>query len=316
MASRALTDVLAAIASANGAQDGDQLALLLSLDKSRLAGGAAFTAAVGDAAMTAARIRDAVNAVLPPTTEAGKSWSPVLIPHLAACGAAARSDWEAAFTHSHEALSQFLSILQASATNWLVRTLHTLIHDTVAAVRRYEGQLKAAGVREGSPEKVNSLVTTLRNAFNYTLNHRLPKDQLPLSKKWGALYVVNTLFAIFFKADQLRQCKFFIKGGVESPVFPPLEQFPRSQVVTYRYYTGVLACYEDDYARAYTLLTSAFRDCHRDYFANRRKILVVLVPVSLYARGRIPSPRLLARYGLSEAYGPIVEALRTGNVAL
>lgn len=37
----------------------------------------------------------------------------------------------------------------------------------------------------------NALATTLRNAFSYTINHRLPKDQLPLSKKWGALLVVR-----------------------------------------------------------------------------------------------------------------------------
>lgn len=75
----------------------------------------------------------------------------------------------------------------------------------------------------------NTLVTTLRAAFNYTNNHRVPKDQFHLSKKWGALYLANTLFSIFYRADQLRQCKFFI-SAVESPVFPPLESFPLSQV--------------------------------------------------------------------------------------
>ena len=42
----------------------------------------------------------------------------------------------------------------------------------------------------------NALATTLRNAFSYTANHRLPKEMLPQSKKWGALFVANVLIRV------------------------------------------------------------------------------------------------------------------------
>lgn len=75
----------------------------------------------------------------------------------------------------------------------------------------------------------NLLATTLRNAFAATANHRLPRDQLAASKKWGALAVVCVLFRMYFKLNQLRQAKFLI-GAVEGPGFPPLEEFPVAQV--------------------------------------------------------------------------------------
>lgn len=81
---------------------------------------------------------------------------------------------------------------------------------------------------------------------------------------------VNVLFRMYFSLNQLRQCK-FLTGAVESGAFPPLEPpppsaqpppppsgpgsfrgftgFPMSQLVTYRYYTGLLALYDEDYSR-------------------------------------------------------------------
>jgi COP9 signalosome complex subunit 12 len=317
-----LRNYLNAVSAAISASNGEQLSFLLMLDCSAIPsgifpGGAESIPASAIELSSSGRLRDAVGAFFSPTQEATKGWHTVLVSHLVATGAAASGEWEGAFTSNHEALSAFVDILQASSTNWLVRPLHTLVRDTVKAIRSHEAALRTRGVREGCPEKVNSLVTTLRNAFNYTLNHRLPKDQLPASKKWGALQIVNTLFSIFFRADQLRQCKFFIRG-VETPMFPPLEQFPKSQVVTYRYYAGVLAAYEDDYKRASTFLSAAFKMCHGGdrYLGNRRKILEVLIPIYMYSQARLPSDGLLERYGLKELYGPIVKAFKTGDIAL
>lgn len=75
----------------------------------------------------------------------------------------------------------------------------------------------------------NALATTLRNAFSATANHRLPRELIAQSKKWGALAVVCVLFRMYFKLNQLRQSKFLI-AAVEGPGFPPLDQFPRAQV--------------------------------------------------------------------------------------
>jgi hypothetical protein len=75
----------------------------------------------------------------------------------------------------------------------------------------------------------NELVTTLRIAFGHAVTHRLPREGIAYSKKWGALYLANILVEIFFRQDQLRQCVFFI-SAVEGKGFPPLSGFPLSQV--------------------------------------------------------------------------------------
>ena len=147
------------------------------------------------------------------------------------------------------------------------------------------------------PAPQSALATTLRNAFANTINHRLPKEQIAASKKWGSLFVVNVLFKMYFKLNQLRQCKFLI-NAVEGAGFPALEPppagapplgglrpgvgysgFPRAQLVTYRYYTGMLALYDEQYARANACLSYGLQHCHGEYAGNRRRMLAALVPV-------------------------------------
>lgn len=320
---RVLRDYLSAVGAAVASRSGDDLAALLSLDKAGsplpLAGGVAgsgeaLAAACSDA-VKAGRLAYFVGEVFPAAGEATRSWNLVLVNHLTGAASVASFDWEGAFTANHEALAQFLPVLQSAPTKWVVPALQTLARDCMTAIRAIERAQLRVGVRDGAPSKRNALVTNLRTAFNYTANHRVSADQLPQSKKWGALAIANMLLATYFRLDRLRQGK-FITQAVESPHFPALDEFPRSQAVTYRYYAGVLSAYQDRYASAATMLTAALRGCHSGYSANVRRILRVLVPVSLYATGRVPSPRLLAKYDLETLYGPIVAALKTGDVKL
>lgn len=132
---------------------------------------------------------------------------------------------------------------------------------------------------------------------------------------------------LYFKLNQLRQCKFLI-GPVEGPGFPPLDapapsptarpgagfaSFPRSQLVTYRYYAGLLAMYDENWGRANECLTYALRACHAGYPRNRALILGALVPVRVFL-GELPSHALLQRHGL-QRYAGVVEGVRRGDVA-
>ena len=62
-------------------------------------------------------------------------------------------------------------------------------------------------------------------------------------------------------------------------------------MVTYRYYSGRLSLFEDQYQAAEDSLESALANCLATTEVgrrNKRKILRYLVPVKLY-RGRLPS---------------------------
>ena len=293
--SGAVREWLSACASAVAAEDGASLAAALSRPPAV------------PASASAASVADAVSGAFAP----GDAWHGVLCAQLTP-GVAAGGE-APAFEAAHGALTRALDAVQASGDNWLVPALHVLVRRAVASVRALEASLRARGVREGAPQQLNSLVTTLRTAFASTLNHRLPAARLASSKKWGALAIANAIFGIYFRADTLRQCK-SIQAGVESAGFPPLAAFPRAQLVTFRYYTGMLAACEDDYGRALAALSAAFVGCHARYAANVRRALRMLVPVALAATGRTPPPALLAAHGLAGAYGDLVAAFRAGDI--
>ena len=79
-------------------------------------------------------------------------------------------------------------------------------------------------------------------------------------KKRASLFLVVSLFKIYFKLNTLHLCKNLI-AAVNLPAFPSFESFPSSQKVTYSYYVGRLAVFDDDYARAEKNLSYAFEHC-------------------------------------------------------
>ena len=119
------------------------------------------------------------------------------------------------------------------------------------------------------------------------------------------------LFKIYFKLNTLHLCKNLI-AAVNLPTFLPFESFPSSQKVTYSYYVGRLAVFDDDFARAEQNLTYAFEHCSGCSPVNKKLVLRYLVPVKLIL-GKCPTRRLLDKYGLDE-YRDVVEAVRRGNV--
>merc|ERR1711862_213115 len=83
-------------------------------------------------------------------------------------------------------------------------------------------------------------------------------------------------------------------------------------MVTYRYYVGRLNMLEDQYDLAEKNFDYALRHCHRGAFANKKRILNYLLPVKLL-RGRLPTSKLLEKYGLHE-FISILNGMRTGNL--
>lgn len=84
------------------------------------------------------------------------------------------------------------------------------------------------------------------------------------------------------------------------------------EMVTYRYYVGRLNMFEDKYEAAEEALDFAFRHCHREAVANKRRILNCLIPVKML-RGRLPTTFLLEKYSLHE-FVPLVDGIRKGDL--
>lgn len=66
------------------------------------------------------------------------------------------------------------------------------------------------------------------------------------AKKLATLEIIITLFKVYFRLNTLRLCKNLI-NAVNSRQFLPFDSFPASQRVTFKYYTGRLAIFDENY---------------------------------------------------------------------
>jgi hypothetical protein len=126
--------------------------------------------------------------------------------------------------------------------------------------------------------------TYLLCALNY-LQPGAPYDSNG-SKKAGVLAIVNELFAIYFRLNNLRLCKNLIRP-VETRKLN--ENGTMGDMVAYRYFIGRLNMFEDKHGLSEENLDYAFAHCHRNALGNKQRILRYLIPVKLY-RGRLPTP--------------------------
>ena len=58
-------------------------------------------------------------------------------------------------------------------------------------------------------------------------------------------------------------------------------RYPKSQEVTYKYYVGRKHMFDNNFKDAEEYLTYAFERCHTASKANKRSILIYLIPVKM-----------------------------------
>jgi hypothetical protein len=61
--------------------------------------------------------------------------------------------------------------------------------------------------------------------------------------------------------------------AINAAELPPLDSFPKSQTVSYKYFTGLYHFWNEQYVTAEEELLFAFRHCHRAQKKNKRLIL-------------------------------------------
>lgn len=174
------------------------------------------------------------------------------------------------------------------------------------------------GPRETLPERAAEI---LRQGLTTCLNDRfsgLDSTGKPEGKKRGIYTIANICLKIFFQCRKTRNASMiFTNIGNLSP---PLSAYPKSQRVTYLYYLGRFWFQNSHFYRAQSALQTAYEECSLNpvHVRQRRHILVYLIASNL-TMGRFPSAALLRRdeaRGLYERFGPLMQAIRTGNLAL
>lgn len=165
-------------------------------------------------------------------------------------------------------------------------------------------------------KRLEECARQLNKAFTSCIADRNP--DLVESRKWGTYEVVGMVFKTYFRLKSVSLCRNILRA-LSAAALPPLSEFPRSQQVTFHYYTGVLAFLNEEYDKAETELTAALSMCHKTATSNQVMILTYLIPIKL-VKGSLPHPSLLNPSTSPHiarklaAYTPFITALKQGDV--
>ncbi|KAK7420173.1 COP9 signalosome (CSN) subunit [Neonectria magnoliae] len=155
----------------------------------------------------------------------------------------------------------------------------------------------------------------LKRIFTLCLNDRAPLEE---SRKWGIYFVINLLFKTYFKLNSASLSRTILKTLAvykDKGDMPPLEMFPKSQRITFKYYEGVLSFLDENYVEAETHLTSAWQLCHKDAKRQAERILTYLIPCRLLTSHVLPTDALLDNYPhLRELFLPLAKCIKSGNL--
>ncbi|KKA25012.1 hypothetical protein T310_0877 [Rasamsonia emersonii CBS 393.64] len=96
---------------------------------------------------------------------------------------------------------------------------------------------------------------------------------------------------------------------------PDFDAFPKSHIVTFKYYVGVICFLEENYAEAEEHLTQAWQMCHKDAYKNRELILTYLVPCHIVTTHTLPSRKLLEPFPrLENLFRPLCQCIKRGDL--
>ncbi|KAK5668827.1 COP9 signalosome (CSN) subunit [Batrachochytrium dendrobatidis] len=236
-------------------------------------------------------------------------WKDMAHFHVDVLRALERNDLTEAATLQNKLCLSFYQIFPHH-TSWSLPVLYVLIRDlrslSIRADAVLENGKKASHLEEAA--------RTINRAFSACVTDR--SSQTNVSRKWGTYFVVNMLFRTYFKLNSTNLCSTILRS-LQSADLPNLSQFPISHQVTFKYYTGILAFYSENFESASSSLMFAFdRSLYQTLVdkLNKQSILAYLVPAQLM-RGILPHPRLFTKYpAIGNIYQEFVHAVRSGNV--
>ncbi|RDL42441.1 uncharacterized protein BP5553_02420 [Venustampulla echinocandica] len=163
-------------------------------------------------------------------------------------------------------------------------------------------------------EKLEDAARQLNRMFQICLSDRAPLEE---SRKWGIYNIINLLFKTYFKLGSVSLSKNILKAlQAYRGDMPPLDNFPLSHQVTFKYYVGVICFLEENYVEAEKHLTEAWHLCHKDAVRNKELILTYLIPCHLLTTHTLPTLALLSPYPrLQDLFLPLSRCIKKGDLS-
>ncbi|CAB3403600.1 unnamed protein product [Caenorhabditis bovis] len=194
------------------------------------------------------------------------------------------------------------------AENWFLPIFYQICTD----LRFLSKEAENIASRDDEGEATTTFFETAANAImeSYRTCVVDARTDLHQSKKVAMLNVTNQLFRIYFKINKLNLLKPLIRAIDNCGALK--DEFSMADKVTYNYFLGRKAMFDADLTLAEKSLTYAFNNCPPEAFANKRKVLIYLIPVKMFL-GHMPTEALLKKYQLDE-FMEVVNAVKNGHV--
>ncbi|RDB19790.1 Protein CSN12 [Hypsizygus marmoreus] len=236
-------------------------------------------------------------------------WDDIAIQYVLTCTHIAKKRYGEAFKEHSQLVSFFFRFFTENR-GWTLPALFSILRDLRDLAFDADHHAKYHGQRSECMEEAARIIA---KAFGNCMTDRTsPPDQ---SRKWGVYYVVGLVLKCYFRVKRISLAKNVLRALDANSDIPPLELYPRSHQVTYRYYLGMLSFLNEEYAKSEQELTLAFYHCHIEAHSNQERILTYLIPLRIL-KGHLPSAELMDRFPvLRELFSSFTEAIRIGDVA-
>ncbi|KAF8915400.1 hypothetical protein CPB85DRAFT_428049 [Mucidula mucida] len=236
-------------------------------------------------------------------------WDEIAVQYVLVCLHVARRRPMEAFKEHTTLVGLFYRFFTENR-GWTLLALFSILRDLRDLAFDSDIYAKESDLKSDSMEDA---ARTITKAFGLCMTDRIsPFDQ---SRKWGVYYVVGLVLKCYFRIKRISLSKSILRALDANNDIPPLQQYPRSHQVTYRYYIGMLKFLSEDYAKSEEELTLAFYQCHIEAHANQERILTYLIPLRML-KGHLPSDELMTRFpDLENLYRSFIKAIRTGDIA-
>ena len=152
-------------------------------------------------------------------------------------------DFAEAYAHQAAVVAGFLRAFE-SMERWANPLLIALITNLQVLAAKADATRPS---KAGGSAKSEDAARLLLKAFHAC---QVDRSSWENSRKSASLQVVNTLFKIYFRLKQHRLCQPLIRaiGNDRSS----LDMFPASYRVTFKFYTGLLAFYDENFSKVHS----------------------------------------------------------------
>ena len=233
--------------------------------------------------------------------------SNLALSHLDCLRALYTRDYIQAFEAQLQLLQVYTRLHEEASEGWALPMMQGIVLD-LRIVSYKADKILSQDKKTKSGLLLEKVIEQLRELFRSCVqDNRQEGDK----RKNSILFLINQLFKLYFKINQLHLCVPLIrtveKFNIENNV-------SRADHVTYLYFLGRKKVLDGEFKSAEDCMSKSFLECDKSQFKNKQLILISLIPLKML-HGVMPAPSLLDKYKLTQ-FLSIVEAVSTGNLKL